>query len=96
MDPKTLEQNKEIGALMQEFVGRTVDFYNDLPSQPVCRPASQEALERLQRQPIPAAGDRRAVPPAGRALRAGRLPVCRVPAGLPGGAGGVLYCHAGA
>ncbi|HJA36475.1 MAG TPA: hypothetical protein H9666_08260 [Firmicutes bacterium] len=63
MDPKTLEQNKEIGALMQEFVGRTVDFYNDLPSQPVCRPASQEALERLQRQPIPAAGDRRAVPP---------------------------------
>lgn len=56
MDPKTLEQNKEIGALMQEFVGRTVDFYNDLPSQPVCRPASQEALERLQRQPIPAAG----------------------------------------
>ena len=63
MDPKTLEQNKESGALMQEFVGRTVDFYNDLPSQPVCRPASQEALERLQRQPIPAAGDRRAVPP---------------------------------
>ena len=63
MDPKTLEQNKEIGARMQEFVGRTVDFYNDLPSQPVCRPASQEALERLQRQPIPAAGDRRAVPP---------------------------------
>lgn len=50
------ELNKEVGALMKEFTEQTVDFYNDMKSLPVCRPAEKETLEYLKNQSVPAHG----------------------------------------
>ena len=56
MDTKTKEQNQQIGALMNAFVQRTVDFYNELDSYPVCPHTPQETLEHLKTQEIPSKG----------------------------------------
>lgn len=56
MDLKKKELNKQIGELMQVFVGQTVDFYNQLQEQPVCSSAEKEALEHLELQSIPQYG----------------------------------------
>ena len=53
MDTKTKEQNQQIGALMNAFVQRTVDFYNKLDSYPVCPQTPKEILEHIQKQEIP-------------------------------------------
>lgn len=56
MDTKTKEQNQQIGALMNAFVQRTVDFYNKLDSYPVCPQTPKEILEHIQKQEIPSKG----------------------------------------
>lgn len=56
MDTKTKEQNQQIGALMNAFVQRTVDFYNELDSYPVCPHTPQKILEHIQTQEIPSKG----------------------------------------
>lgn len=56
MKNKTKEQNRQIGVLMQEFITRTVDFYNNLEVQPVRRPADRKTLEYLESLPVPESG----------------------------------------
>lgn len=56
MKNKTKEQNRQIGALMQEFVTRTVDFYNNLEVQPVRRPADRKTLGYLESLSVPKNG----------------------------------------
>lgn len=56
MQTKTKEQNRQIGALMEDFVGRTIDFYDNLQTQPVCRPADSHTLKYLEKLPIPKQG----------------------------------------
>lgn len=56
MQTKTKEQNRQIGALMEDFVGRTIDFYDNLQEQPVCRPVDNQTLKYLEEQPIPKEG----------------------------------------
>lgn len=48
--------NKEVGTLMKEFTNQTVDFYNDMKSLPIYRPAEKETLEYLKNQSVPAHG----------------------------------------
>ncbi len=50
------KKNEEIGKAATSFIAQTVNFYNNLSQKPVCRPASQELLEKLQHQSIPAKG----------------------------------------
>lgn len=47
------EQNKQIGILVKDFTAQTVDFYNHLQTQPVCRLPDKEIVEDLRRQEIP-------------------------------------------
>lgn len=47
MQVKTKEQNKQIGALIKDFVGHTVHFYDNLQEQPVCRPCDNSAIKYL-------------------------------------------------
>jgi len=49
-------QNEQIGTLMKNFVTQTVDFYNHLQTEPVCRPAAEETLSYLNSLTIPAQG----------------------------------------
>lgn len=56
MDMKVQQQNEQIGALMKDFVEQAVYFYNTLKDQPVCRPASKDALEHIENQSIPTDG----------------------------------------
>lgn len=56
MQTKTKEQNRQIGALMEDFVGRTIDFYDHLQTQPVCRPADSHTLQYLEKLPVPKQG----------------------------------------
>lgn len=50
------EQNRQIGELMKEFAGQTVDFYNNMKTKPVCRPCDENTLEYLKKQPVPEQG----------------------------------------
>ncbi len=50
------EQNREIGALLTQFVRQTVDLYNDMPAKPVCPPVKEETLKELNSMTIPAQG----------------------------------------
>lgn len=50
------EQNRQIGELMKEFVGQTVDFYNNMKTKPVCRPCDENTLKHLKKQPVPEQG----------------------------------------
>ncbi len=52
----TREQNREIEELMREFVSRTVDFYEHIENEAVCRPAAADSLARIEEQAIPAGG----------------------------------------
>lgn len=52
----TVEQNKQIGVLMKDFIEQAVTLYNHLDAQPVCHPISQEALAHIGQQDIPAHG----------------------------------------
>lgn len=56
MDIRQQEQYKQIGVLMKDFVERAVDFYLQMPLQPVCRPIDGKTLERLKGQEIPQYG----------------------------------------
>lgn len=56
MHAKTIEQNEQIGALMKEFVAQTVDFYNNLQTQPVSHFTPKETLEYLKNLPVPIQG----------------------------------------
>lgn len=56
MQQKTKEQNKQIGVLMKDFVGRTIDLYDNLQEQPVYRPADNHTLNYLAKLPIPKQG----------------------------------------
>lgn len=49
-------QNAQIGTLIQEFTEQAVAFYDGMKEQPVCRPAKEATLERLEKQTIPAEG----------------------------------------
>lgn len=49
-------QNREIAALMTDFVSRTAGFYEHLPDRPVCRTADDGALRRIERRAIPVSG----------------------------------------
>lgn len=49
-------QNREIAALMTDFVSRTAGFYEHLPDRPVCRTADDGALRRIERRTIPVSG----------------------------------------
>ena len=44
----TREQNREIEELMREFVSRTVDFYEHIENEAVCRPAAADSLARIE------------------------------------------------
>lgn len=50
------EQNRQIGELMKEFAGQTVDFYNNMKTKPVCRPCAENTLKHLKKQPVPEQG----------------------------------------
>ena len=50
------EQNRQIGELMKEFAGQTVDFYNNMKAEPVCRPCDKNKLEYLKKQSVPEQG----------------------------------------
>ena len=52
----TREQNREIGELLRAFVSRTVDFYEHIENEAVCRPAAEDSLSRIEKQAIPAGG----------------------------------------
>lgn len=52
----TYDQTREIAALMRDFVGYAVDFYERLPSGPVARPANGKTLEGIAQKEIPASG----------------------------------------
>lgn len=52
----TKGQNKQIGALMKDFVSSTIDFYNHMDSYPVCPPVNIENIHLLEAQPIPHKG----------------------------------------
>lgn len=56
MRKMTEEQNRQIGDLVKEFAGETVDFYNHMHTQPVSHAADEETLERLEKQPVPKEG----------------------------------------
>lgn len=56
MNQNTKKQNAQIGELMKEFIARTIHFYQEMPMQPVCRPAAKETLEALKKQTIPVQG----------------------------------------
>lgn len=49
-------QNREIAALMTDFIGRAAGFYERLSDQPVCRTADDTTLRRIERQTIPTSG----------------------------------------
>lgn len=50
------EQNRQIGELMKEFAGQTVDFYNNMKTKPVCRPCDENTLKHLKKQSVPEQG----------------------------------------
>lgn len=50
------EQNRQIGELMKEFAGQTVDFYNNMKSKSVCHPCDENTLEYLKNQSVPEQG----------------------------------------
>ena len=52
----TREQNREIEELMRGFVSRTVDFYEHIENEAVCRPVAADSLARIEEQAIPAGG----------------------------------------
>lgn len=56
MDSVRTNRNQEIAALMTDFVGRAVGFYDHLSDQPVCRQADPKTLERVGRQTVPVSG----------------------------------------
>ena len=56
MTSVSLNQNREIAALMTDFVGRAADFYAHLPDQPVCRETGNGALQRIAQQAVPLSG----------------------------------------
>lgn len=56
MDSVRTNRNREIAALMTDFVGRAAGFYDHLSDQPVCRRTDPEMLERVGRQTIPVSG----------------------------------------
>ncbi|XOQ48495.1 MAG: L-2,4-diaminobutyrate decarboxylase [Eubacteriales bacterium] len=56
MSIKDKKLNEQIGVLMKDFVTHAVDFYNNLETKPVCRPAPKETLAHLKSQTIPAHG----------------------------------------
>lgn len=56
MKIKTIEQNKQIGALMNEFVKQIIDFYDNLKTQAVCRFPDKGTFEYLEKLPIPNQG----------------------------------------
>lgn len=56
MRSKIKEQNRQIGDLMKDFVGHTIDFYDNLQAQPVCRPVDNRTLKYLEGLPIPKQG----------------------------------------
>ena len=50
------EQNRQIGELMKEFAGQTVDFYNNMKTRSVCRPCDENTLKHLKKQSVPEQG----------------------------------------
>lgn len=50
------EQDKEIAALMTDFVGYAVDFYEHLSDYPVVRPADRKMLDDISLKVIPTSG----------------------------------------
>lgn len=56
MQNKIKEQNRQIGALMHEFVTQTVEFYNNLEAQSVRRPVDHKTLEYLDNLSVPEDG----------------------------------------
>lgn len=56
MQTKTKEQNKQIGALVKDFVGHIVHFYDNLQAQPVCRSIDNDTLKSLEEMSIPKQG----------------------------------------
>lgn len=56
MQTKTKEQNRQIGALMKDFVGRIIDFYDNMQTQPVFRPIDNNTLKYLEEMSIPKQG----------------------------------------
>lgn len=49
-------QNEQIGMLLKEFVEQTVNFYDGLKTEAVCRPVPQGTLEYLEQRSIPRQG----------------------------------------
>lgn len=56
MEKRIHQQNEQIGELMKDFVEQTVQFYNTLKEQEVCRPASEDTMEYIENLSIPANG----------------------------------------
>lgn len=50
------QRQRQIGACMQTFIRETMDFYDHLRTQPVCRPVDPETLERLEERCVPEEG----------------------------------------
>lgn len=50
------EQNREIEALLTQFIHQTVEMYNEMPGKPVCPPEREETLKELEKLSIPATG----------------------------------------
>lgn len=53
---QTKQKNRQIGALIKDFVGHIVHLYNNLQAQPVCRPIDKNALKYLEEMSIPKQG----------------------------------------
>lgn len=49
-------QNRQIGALMNNFVEQAVKLYNDMNTLPVCPAVKKDSLESLRNQSIPVDG----------------------------------------
>lgn len=51
----TIQKNKyqQIADLMEDFIHRTIDFYQNIKTYPVLRPADKDSLQRLKAQKIP-------------------------------------------
>lgn len=50
------QRKRQIGACMQTFIRETMDFYDHLRAQPVCRSVDPETLARLEERCVPEEG----------------------------------------